>query len=122
MQTPEHTVGTLTFMALPACLASYGIPPELAQWAEWLVTAYTGDAWTEIQAGWIADVPPGRRAGQRGRGPFMVYIGGAVNAGPPLTYVSHARSSRQGLRLAAEAYTAWLARQNQPRRRTAARR
>jgi hypothetical protein len=108
MQEPEHVINGTTYRALSASFAAL-IPDQLATSAEWSVNAYTGDDWTEQKAGWIADAPPGRPRWQVGEGRFMAIFGGGTY-GPPLAYISHVRSSKQGLRLIAEAHQASLAR------------
>jgi hypothetical protein len=100
MQTPAYWIGQVRFLALPACLAP-AKPEKLAAWAEWSVTAYAGnDDWSETLVGWLAPRMPVRR--RRGRGPIACFTDGGPY-GPPLAYVGQARSSRQGLRLVAEA-------------------
>lgn len=115
MQQPEHVIGGRTYRALSASYAAT-IPAQLATCAGWSVNAYTGDAWTETHVGWIADAPCGV-TWQIGAGNFMALYGGGVY-GPRLTYLQHVRSSRQGLRLLAEAHQAALAPPARPRRRT----
>lgn len=123
MQTPSCTIGTTTYRALPAVLAAT-IPPELRAYAEWAITAETPDAPSGYGVGWIAGTPPQRPGGHqlRGRGKFACYLGGGPY-GPDLTYISQCRSSRQGLRIVAEAYRTWRGQQARParRRRRAAR-
>ncbi|MGH3405866.1 MAG: hypothetical protein ACRDRJ_25725 [Streptosporangiaceae bacterium] len=114
MQTPSRTVGTTTYRALPAAGAAR-IPAELRAYAEWVITAETPDA-PGYGVGWIASTPPQRPGGYqlRGSGRFACYLGGPY--GPDLTYVSQCRSSRQGVRIVAEAYRTWRGQQARPAR------
>jgi hypothetical protein len=102
MQTPAIRLGGLTYQALPAVGAAGGRPSRLATTAEWVIIVTWPMIRQEQIAGWIA---AGERRPQHpvGTGHLTCYVGGA-SYGPPLKYVSNARSSRQGTRLIAETY------------------
>lgn len=94
MQTPQFAIGELLYLALPACLAAT-VPDHLAAWAEWSVTCYIGDDdWTETQTGWLCPRLPVPAPKGHGRIACFDAAGG---------YLCQVRSSRQGLRLVAQA-------------------
>lgn len=106
MQTPEFTVGGWRYQALPASLARYAVPALLAAHAEWVVSVFPpGETYRDLRVGWLA---PGwvNFSSQVRRG-----LIGCYDSRKPPGPLGAARSSRQGVRLVAEAHQAHLAAQ-----------
>ncbi len=109
MNPPAVLVNDITYLArqVGGVRLSAPVPGALRSWAEWQVVEDIEIH--QLPVGWIARDPGGHEF--LGTGPFACFVGGITIGrwpyGPPLTYVSNCRSTREGARLAGQAWQAW---------------
>ncbi len=114
MQTPVICIGDIAYQALPACLGC--VPDRLRLHAEWTVVWFPADNPRRGgTAGFITTATCGAR--RRGNGRLSAWSGSAeAYTTMTLRYLTNVRSSRQGLRLVAEAHQEHIAAQARPGR------